>query len=67
MVAIGPCTIFSNIVDLLLDDRACASATSSPWPTETAFNVNVGQRNGVVQAFTVEQIHHGKGLRAAGV
>ena len=65
--AIGPLTIFSKVVGLLLDDHAHTGTTPPPWPTETAFVVAVGHHDVVVQAFTLEQIHQGKGLRADGV
>ena len=44
--AIGPRIIFSNIVGLPLGDHARAGAAPLPWPTETAFVVAVGHRDG---------------------
>ena len=67
--AIDPRSMFSNAVSLLLGDNACAGTTSlpSPSPTETAFAVAVSHCDGVEQAFTLEQMPRGEGLRAGGV
>ena len=36
---------------LFLGNHACAGATPSKWPTETAFAVAVGHLDAVAQAF----------------
>ena len=65
--AIGLCIIFINIVGLLLGDHACTSATPLSRPTEKALAVAVGHCDGVTQAFTLQKMHQGKGLRAVRV
>ena len=64
---IGTRIICSNIVCLQLGNHACDGVTPLPWPTETAFGVIVGRCDGVLQAFTLNQMHQGKGLCAGGV
>ena len=46
----GPSIIFPKVSGLLLGDHTCAGATSSPWPTVTAFVVAVGHCDGDLQA-----------------
>ena len=53
----GPCTIFSNVVGMLLGNHACTGATPLPWPTEMAYAVAVGHQNDVAQAFIPEKMH----------
>ena len=64
---IGLRIMFSNVVGLLLDDHARFGATPSSWPTDTVLVVAVGHRDSVAQAFTLEKMHQGKGLRAVWV
>ena len=42
--------ILHYFLGLLVGDNARASATSPPWPTESAFVVVVGHRHGILQA-----------------
>ena len=58
------CIVVSKRLGLLQGDRARAGATPSKWPTELALTVAVGHCDGVAQAFTLKQMHCGKGLRA---
>ena len=63
----GPSIVFGYTVQHLLDDHTRIGATPSSWPTETSFIIAVGHHNDVMQAFTLDQLHQGKGLRAGGV
>ena len=66
VTAIGQSNIFNKRVGLLLGDHARAGATPSKCPTEMTLAVAVGHHNGVVQAFTLEEMHYRKGLRVGG-
>ena len=46
-----------SIVSLLLGNHARAGATLSKWPIETNRVVDVGHRNFIVCAFTLEQLY----------
>ena len=65
--AIGPRITFSKVSSLSLGDHACPGAKLPQWPTETTFAVPVGHLNDVVQAFTLEKMHQGKGVHDVGV
>ena len=65
--AIGPRIIFSKVPSLLLGNHARASATPLPWSIETTFVVAAAHHDSVTQAFTLEQMHQGKSLRAGEV
>ena len=65
-LAIGPHIMFSSVVGLLQGDHACAAATPSKFPAETALTVALGHRDGVTQARILDQMHQGKGLCADG-
>ena len=56
--------ILGGVMQRLLASHARDGATPSKWPTETALVVVVGHRDGVVQAFILEQMHRGKSLCA---
>ena len=58
---------FLEAKQTILGDHSRAGANPSKWATETALVITVGHCNGVVRAFTLEQMHRGKGLRAGGV
>ena len=66
-LVIDLCILFINVVGMMLGNHARADVMPSKWPIEMALAVAVGHHNGVAQAFTLEQMHQGKGLRAGGV
>ena len=53
----GPCIGFGKVPGLLLGNDDFFGAVPLPWPTEPYFAVAVGHCNGIVQAFTLEQMH----------
>ena len=62
-----PSIIFGYTIQHLRGNHAYAGATSSTWPRKMVSAVVLGYCDDVVKAFTLKQMHRGKGLQTGGV